>query len=765
MSNLLAFQEAAVDRIVAQLTHASSTRRFLLADEVGLGKTLIAREVINRLRQRSAGTFTAVYVCSNQEIASQNRGKLAPPGADKGQARRLTLLCLDLFREDTQLGKLNLYCFTPGTSLSLRSATGLQYERKLLLHLLDRMGETPAGKRQVRWREFFRCGCGEQGWRYEAGKNALWDAFCWAEISDAFIRGTQAEWHTQVLPADGRLGSLAEGGPLLTLLHQAVADFDTYEFSWRRCRNVLIGALRTGLAMATLRQLDPGVVILDEFQRFSSMLEMADDPETIVGRLMGTGSTGGGTPSLILSATPYKMLTLSFDGDGENHYEQFLKTLAFLNRTKTDSKRIGKLKRDFGTLGRLLRSSAAWKTRTFDPLVQTRDAIEQRLTRVASRTERNWYLEDVAKGVEEVRLEGEGDRIAAVPTVEELRSFLILHRFLLDQDLDDWKIVDFWKSCPRPLLFMDSRYSLIRRIRGTGRKRHRGVKAKVPRKLVPVVESALDLAKLEKENARFRLLNPRVFGDPDRKRKRACRFLWQKPTYFYYGDTFYRNEDPDKYLLFSHWRMVPKAVSALISQAAMARLPRGAAHGNKQPLTFRSLSPLLALWASPGLAEIVDPLALAGSGRRLRSAADLHRRAVQVLEDFIRDHDNLGVKIGKRRKGTSNVIAAMLRLDALTGYGPHARAAIVEMVNRRRSGHVKLERFSDVLRERLTELIDLLDDRTRIVLTQEDVEGLAHVALYSPAICALRASWSVLDDRPSTIRPALRFGLFPPASG
>jgi len=286
------------------------------------------------------------------------------------------------------------------------------------------------------------------------------------------------------------------------------------------------------------------------------------------------------------------------------------------------------------------------------------------------------------------------------------------------------------------------------------------LEVKVPKKLVPTIEGARDLARLEKENARFRLLNPRVFGDPDHKRKRTCRFLWQRPTYFYYGDSFYRSEDPNKYLLFSHWRMVPKAVSALISQAAIARLPQGAATGNKQPLSFKSLSPWLALWASPGLAEIVDPLALAGTGRRLRSSADLHGRAVRQLRKYIANHPELGMKLSRRSRGTSNVIAAMLRLDTWSQQGPEVRDAVVEMVTHRRSGQVRLRRISDVLEERLEEVLDLLDDESRLQLTVEDVEELAHVALYSPAICTLRASWSVLPDRTSTVRPALRLGLF-----
>ena len=50
MAGLKDFQHAAVDRIVEMLD-TNGSRRFLLADEVGLGKTLIARGVIEKLAE------------------------------------------------------------------------------------------------------------------------------------------------------------------------------------------------------------------------------------------------------------------------------------------------------------------------------------------------------------------------------------------------------------------------------------------------------------------------------------------------------------------------------------------------------------------------------------------------------------------------------------------------------------------------------------------------------------------------------------------
>ena len=60
-------------------TDDDCTRRFLVADEVGLGKTLVARGVIAKAIDHLWETvprIDIIYICSNSNIASQNITKL-----------------------------------------------------------------------------------------------------------------------------------------------------------------------------------------------------------------------------------------------------------------------------------------------------------------------------------------------------------------------------------------------------------------------------------------------------------------------------------------------------------------------------------------------------------------------------------------------------------------------------------------------------------------------------------------------------------------
>ncbi len=113
------FQEAAVEHIVRRLADPAGSRRVLLADEVGLGKTVVARGVIERLLERRRRPLTVVYLCSNAEIAEQNRQKLDPEGGVP--IGRVTELAL---RSKERVSQLRLFSFTPGTSL--KDGTGLE---------------------------------------------------------------------------------------------------------------------------------------------------------------------------------------------------------------------------------------------------------------------------------------------------------------------------------------------------------------------------------------------------------------------------------------------------------------------------------------------------------------------------------------------------------------------------------------------------------------------------------------------------------------
>ena len=134
------FQKETVEYVFSRLysEDGASAHRFLVADEVGLGKTLVARgliaKTIERL-QKDVRRIDIVYVCSNAEIARQNIQRLNVTGKDDfALASRITLLPLVLHH--LTKNRLNFVSFTPGTSLELKSTDGIARERALLHRLL-----------------------------------------------------------------------------------------------------------------------------------------------------------------------------------------------------------------------------------------------------------------------------------------------------------------------------------------------------------------------------------------------------------------------------------------------------------------------------------------------------------------------------------------------------------------------------------------------------------------------------------------------------
>jgi hypothetical protein len=74
MAGLKPFQRRSVDYVFDRLYGADHTRRFLLADEVGLGKTLVARGVIARVIDHlwdAVARIDVVYICSNRGARSK----------------------------------------------------------------------------------------------------------------------------------------------------------------------------------------------------------------------------------------------------------------------------------------------------------------------------------------------------------------------------------------------------------------------------------------------------------------------------------------------------------------------------------------------------------------------------------------------------------------------------------------------------------------------------------------------------------------------
>ena len=135
------FQKKTAEYAFSRLYNADdSTRRFLVADEAGLGKTLVAAGVIARaiehLQELNTERIDIIYICSNQAIARQNvdRIKRRLDIDTRPLAERITLLP---HRLTTLNQPINLIALTPGTSFNSASAEGVVEERIILFRMLS----------------------------------------------------------------------------------------------------------------------------------------------------------------------------------------------------------------------------------------------------------------------------------------------------------------------------------------------------------------------------------------------------------------------------------------------------------------------------------------------------------------------------------------------------------------------------------------------------------------------------------------------------
>src|SRR5260370_376101 len=95
-----------------------------------------------------------------------------------------------------------------------------------------------------------------------------------------------------------------------------------------KLRTQWIGELRRMLARVCLATLEPDLIILDEFQRFKHLLEEESEAGELARDLFDS-QAGQGARVLLLSATPYRGLSLHHETD-DDHYGDFLALLRFL---------------------------------------------------------------------------------------------------------------------------------------------------------------------------------------------------------------------------------------------------------------------------------------------------------------------------------------------------------------------------------------------------------------------------------------------------
>ena len=137
------FQRATANAALRTLTNTDGPRRFLVADEVGLGKTIVARTIVSEMMRRRRRPLVVFYVTSNLNIAHQNRGKLLEFSPRRSSERRRRQGSVDACRESEeppeapQTAPLHAHAGHFGADVSAAGGFGRLEERALIFRLLS----------------------------------------------------------------------------------------------------------------------------------------------------------------------------------------------------------------------------------------------------------------------------------------------------------------------------------------------------------------------------------------------------------------------------------------------------------------------------------------------------------------------------------------------------------------------------------------------------------------------------------------------------
>lgn len=136
------FQTASVNAALAAFAEPRGYRRFLVADEVGLGKTVVAREVARRMSAGGHRPFVIYYIANGHAVSHQNKARIVGflSGSQRKAATatpdRLSMIAIAARPDNPVL----VYALTPATSFPgarTRLSGGRKEERAFLKVLLD----------------------------------------------------------------------------------------------------------------------------------------------------------------------------------------------------------------------------------------------------------------------------------------------------------------------------------------------------------------------------------------------------------------------------------------------------------------------------------------------------------------------------------------------------------------------------------------------------------------------------------------------------
>lgn len=680
------FQAATVKAATAALSGGNPLRRFLVADEVGLGKTVVARDTLAALASK-ARKFTVYYITSGLKVADQNKVELLR-FLDKDDAKD-ALSTIDRVGlipfEEKRKGKLRLYAFTPTTSFSSsqRLYGGKAVERAFIKLLLDDLypGLTAAFP---------------EGY-IEYGATSGWPWAC--EEAQARFDNVSAVFKA----AYGRALRAEFGKPARENILHAI---DTSKHGQS------LGRMRKALAQAALDSAPPDLVIFDEFQCYRELLNAgADNPLAL--QLLAGKDEGAPPPILLLSATPYRFYAERWEnGAGSAPHVEFFEIIEFLGGSAVRKKAETQFRR-FGDLLHLIGHLPPDSRQTVIEEAQAlKHLLEALLTPFMSRTERP--VSDHA---------GE----PAPPSVKIEPHDLDVYRHFTDHVSPKLagSAIAYWLSVPLPAQALGDRYQISRDIDFPATR-------SVPRL---GVTNCFKPPKDGWGSAKLRALNSLVPTE-------ALALPWVLPSLTWWAPSgpWAKVTQSPKMLIFSRFRATPQSLAALVSLeverkcVAKSNLPYAAAwkkrHLNPKP----NQGPTLALFhPSPFLIRAVDPLDVKGKAAMKQIRARARQQIVRALPPSIAP-EAPNARSNRRRRPAWAILAAIERAQK----APLAREFAAVQRNWAR------------VAPKDTTLQTLLKQRQEAEpitwLSQWELDALVDMALAAPGVVTGRALYRHLPD-------------------
>ena len=284
INGLKDFQRATVDRINYLFRHGKN--RVLVSDEVGLGKTLVARGVIAKFaklrKEEGDDLVKVVYVCSNTAIADQNINKLAISQdlqKESISSSRLSMQHINIFNQENDPHLVEKYIqlipLTPDTSFRMTQGAGKKEERALMYAVLKDMN----------------CVYGKDAELKEALRGDVqnqWDEAC--EDSSKLVKECNAKASGEYLKYMHRKLEIEFQEPFK---NEEVELYNSYNFEEYFLRILdqikqkgteeiqkdvrrAVKSLRLFFAKVSLEKLEPDLVIMDEFQRFKDLISAGE---------------------------------------------------------------------------------------------------------------------------------------------------------------------------------------------------------------------------------------------------------------------------------------------------------------------------------------------------------------------------------------------------------------------------------------------------------------------------------------------------------